>query len=386
MKRAIALGGGGPAAGLHIGVLGCLERHGIKFDVWALSCIGAWVGVVYNQCNGNDKAEQTYAFFNNGVFRDDDSYERFPINKAFGPDWQGNAWALTKFLLDQSSYFDKLWLPSQIAESIQQTVSFLTDASKWTEGNYNQWMLNNVLAINPIVRFWVSMMFLSNVNGLSRIYYSDCEFLKTIDFDKLFEQADRYIYHNAWNLTQKRLELFSNRREDKYENIGPASLCACSALPFVEKTVQINGNTYCEGALVDTVNFRNLLEDHFDLDEIWINRIVDAAQVLPPENLHDSLGNLCELFAATVGDDDVKLFKYHVKEGIVSNGKVKKWAGTIVEIHTDPYVNFKWNRSNLKCGRDHGTERADEAYNEYLKETGGKPNHTGKVRFVNKRN
>ena len=49
VKRAISLAGGGPAAGLHIGVLKELEKQGKKFDVWALSCIGAWVGIVYNQ-------------------------------------------------------------------------------------------------------------------------------------------------------------------------------------------------------------------------------------------------------------------------------------------------------------------------------------------------
>ena len=50
MKRAICLAGGGPAAGLHIGVLEGRKSCGITFDnqddVWALSCIGAWVGVV----------------------------------------------------------------------------------------------------------------------------------------------------------------------------------------------------------------------------------------------------------------------------------------------------------------------------------------------------
>jgi len=40
-KRAICLAGGGPAAGLHIGVLESLKKNGIDFDVWALSCIGA---------------------------------------------------------------------------------------------------------------------------------------------------------------------------------------------------------------------------------------------------------------------------------------------------------------------------------------------------------
>jgi predicted acylesterase/phospholipase RssA len=54
VKRAITLGGGGPAAGLHIGVLEALAAHNITFDVWALSCIGAWVGIVYNQWDENE--------------------------------------------------------------------------------------------------------------------------------------------------------------------------------------------------------------------------------------------------------------------------------------------------------------------------------------------
>ncbi|MGY3136028.1 putative acylesterase/phospholipase RssA [Bradyrhizobium sp. USDA 4501] len=58
VKRAITLGGGGPAAGLHIGVLEALANAGITFDVWALSCIGAWVGIVYNQFDNVDNKDR----------------------------------------------------------------------------------------------------------------------------------------------------------------------------------------------------------------------------------------------------------------------------------------------------------------------------------------
>ena len=57
------------------------------------------------------------------------------------------------------------------------------------------------------------------------------------------------------------------------------------------------------------------------LDEIWVSRIVDSKQIRKPKNLHDALANLCQLFAATVGEDDVKLFKYHVRQGTKSGGK-----------------------------------------------------------------
>lgn len=383
LKRAIVLGGGGPAAGLHIGVLKRLTET-LKFDVWALSCIGAWVGIVYNQCDKGEEVDQTRSFFHDHVFRDDASYKQFPINAVFGLDWLSNNFAMIDFLLNPANY--NLLLPYRnYVEALQQTISFLTSPQKWTQGDYNQWMLNNVLAVNPLARFWTSMLFLSDVKGLSRIYYPDSTFLKTINFEKLKAPDKPAIFYNAWNLTNQRLELFYNKpiKGRQYEVTSFESLCACSALPFIEAPVKIDEEIYCEGALIDTVNFKNLLEDHFDLDEIWINRIVDASQIHAPKNLDDALSNLCQLFAATVGEDDIKLFYYHLEEGVKIEGEDRKWAGTIVEIHVNPFVNFEWSHSNLKLGEERGVNAADEAFRKYEAETHCKKNSTGKVRFVN---
>ena len=103
IKRAITLAGGGPACGLHIGVLERLRQDGIEFDIWGLSCIGAWVGTVYNQWADGDPVEQTYKFFRDGIFRDDDGYARFPINTVFGPDLKGNTEAVMRFMRDLKS-------------------------------------------------------------------------------------------------------------------------------------------------------------------------------------------------------------------------------------------------------------------------------------------
>ena len=106
-KRAICLGGGGPAAGLHIGALEGLEGCGIKFDsdrsVWALSCIGAWVGIVYNQATDGEEIDRTYQFFQD-LFRSDKSFKGFPVNTIFAPDWGGNAEAMLNFLLKPKNY------------------------------------------------------------------------------------------------------------------------------------------------------------------------------------------------------------------------------------------------------------------------------------------
>src|ERR1700760_1460168 len=123
VKRAITLGGGGPAAGLHIGVLEALQSHpDITFDVWALSCIGAWVGIVHNQWDDEkvkNKAERTYQFFRDGVFRDDESYERFPINTVFGPDWGSIRKALSEFVRDSDNYKDFYWDPYKMMDAFQ---------------------------------------------------------------------------------------------------------------------------------------------------------------------------------------------------------------------------------------------------------------------------
>lgn len=372
-KRAITLGGGGPAAGLHIGALKALDRAGIKFDVWALSCIGAWVGVIYNQSDAGDEVAQTERFFREGVFRDDDTYSRFPVNAVFGPDLFAIAQAVNGFLLNPANY-DKIFLPGKMLEACRETLGIMSDRRKWNEGDLNQWVLDQVLAVHPLSRFWTSLIYLSELNGLARIYYPESSFLTDIKFSKLYEPGKPFIYHNAWNLTRSRMESFANKRpdwfdgkkdvhgnslKDLYGEITDRSLCACSALPYVEQTIKMdNGEVYCEGALVDTVNFKYLLEHNPDLDEVWVSRIVDPKQVKAPRNLYDALGNLCMLFAGALGDDDVKLFKYHAR---IDNG----WKGQIVEIQVSENVNFDWSHKNLDLAIAVGEKAAEEAIRKY---------------------
>jgi predicted acylesterase/phospholipase RssA len=124
VKRAITLGGGGPAAGLHIGVLDALATAGIEFDVWSLSCIGAWVGIVYNQFDdkvkNEDRAKLTHEFFKAHVFRDDESYERFPINSVFGTDWYSNTKFLMKYVSHPKNY-TAVWQPHAMMNAFAET-------------------------------------------------------------------------------------------------------------------------------------------------------------------------------------------------------------------------------------------------------------------------
>ena len=395
-KRALCLAGGGPAAGFHIGALAALEAFGLSFDVWSLSCIGAWVGIYYNQLpeTGESRAARTYDFFRSNAFRDTASYRGFPVNKAFAPNLEayGSAWLAHVF--DPQTYVDVASIGGDLPGAMEGWHRYLTTPEMWfRKGDRNAHVLNDILALHPMSRFLTSMMYLSGINGLSNIYYKDSTFLDGIDLggldvtgqhldEKTATQLQHIaqqhaaggapapehdvpeIKHNAWRLrndaAQPRvdgaLRLFNNKWADywgagrrlDYLPITHPSLCACSALPYVEQTVQIpndHHHEYSEGALVDTVSFRNLVEDHADLDEIWVCRIVDYHQVRLQANLHDSLGNLCEQFAAEVGENDIDLFKTHLRKTV---GRIPRVVE--VPLQNKTRIDYRWDHANLDFG------------------------------------
>ncbi|MBR9970795.1 patatin-like phospholipase family protein [Magnetospirillum sulfuroxidans] len=355
MKRAICLAGGGPAVGLSLGTLKRLhEEADIKFDVWSLACIGAWLGIVWNQADPGTEAEVSESFFR-GIFRPDDVYDRFPIAAAFAPDYQASMGNMVSFMLDPTSYRN-LVVPAAIQEAWMDILRFAGDPSQWSQANFNTLILNQVMAVNPVSRFITSLMYKSKTRGLSRIYYPNSAFLQQIDFKRLYEPGRPAIYHNAYNLTDDRLELFSNN-DHKYAKISAETLCACSALPYIEEPVVIGDKTYCEGATVDTVNFEDLMRNHPDLDEIWVSRILDIKQVRKPENLYDALNNLVMLFAATTSEDDVKLFKYHAAESYPNL--------RIIEIPVAFNIDYDWSYSNLDRSIVEGYDAADQVLEAY---------------------
>jgi hypothetical protein len=410
-KRAIALAGGGPAAALHIGALEYLNEQGIKFDhpddVWALSCIGAWVGIVYNQCDKGREPEQTKKFFREKVYRDDLSYSRFPINAVFGPDIVSLTRAAVEFMADVESY-QNLVLPGKMLDFVRRAFAFSVDPRQWNQGDLSKLALE-FNASHPAMRFLTSFMYLSNLNGLSRMYYKNSTFLNSINVDRINDPGKPFIFHNAFNLATKKIELFSNRqpkkpalkfdgitpmigstgvsvvdvysrackghsesqiagelrlplgivkgvldfatKNEKYKPISAQTLCACSALPYIEETVRFeDGTEYCEGALVDTVNFEDLLEDHDDprVEQIWVSKIVDFEQINAPKNVCDALGNLC------------MLFKYHA----ILDQK-EPWLGEVIELDFGGHTNFDWNYDNFDKGVEAGRQAAKEALHKH---------------------
>ena len=66
------------------------------------------------------------------------------------------------------------------------------------------------------------------------------------------------------------------------------------------------------------------------------------------------------LFAATVGDDDIKLFKYHARLK-----REQPWTGQIVEIDFGAKTNFDWNHKNFDDGYAAGWAAAEATWKKY---------------------
>ncbi len=359
IRRAIALGGGGPAVGLGLGALKRLQEAGLTFDVWSLSCIGAWLGCVYHAAPKGTGIETAETFFR-AVGRPDQIYNNFPIPTPFASDFIGNYFKAMEYLSSPATYQD-LFLPAHIYESMYRLYRMASDPKQWSASNFNMAMLNDVLAVHPMTRFLVSLIYRSGVTGLARMYYpehanSGMHF--DIQWSNLFLPDRPVLYFNAYNLTDQRPELFVNRENHPlYKPMTMQSLMACSALPYILEPIEIDGKVYCEGATVDTVNFRDLIDNHPDLDEIWVIRILAKNQIHAPKTLLDAFNNLVMLFAATTSEDSIALFRLYLQE---RGSRVR-----IVEVPVYGDILYEWSYSNLEQSIQGGYQEADKVVNAY---------------------
>ena len=365
-KRALTLAGGGPAVGIGLGVLEALgEFPEINFDVWSLSCVGAWLGCLYQASPDRTRKLAYVKGLMESFFRDDQVYDKFPCPTVFIPDIPEYIAAYMRFLVDPRSYTN-LVVPSAIQQGYQDILNYYLRPSRWSYGDFAHLMFNAVLAPNPAARFLMSMMYKSNIPGENKLWFGPSyNLLKDLDM-KLLERDDvPVLYHNAFNVDAQKLQLFSNK-DRKYPKITAQTLCACSGLPYICSPVNIDGVTYVEGATVDTVGFWDLLQNHPDLDEVWVCRILDSHQIHPHHNLVEALNNLVMLFASTTSEDDVKLFRFHLRDTNAERAARGEGPIDLIEFPVDYHTNYEWTHSNLRASAKASQATAKRTIENYL--------------------
>ena len=360
--RALTIAGGGPAVGVGLGVLQALESFPrLKFKVWSLSCVGAWLGCLYHASPDADRLGHVTRLMES-FFREDSVYDGFPCPTIFVPDIPEMISAYLRFMVDPRSYAN-LVVPTAIVKAYQDLHDYYLKPSAWNYGDFCRLVFNAMLAPNPAARFLTSMIYKSEIPGLNKLWFGEDDgFLRALDMSLLARPEVPILYHNAYNLDRHRLQLFSNKHEG-YPPITTKSLCACSGLPYVLSPVTIDGETYVEGAMIDTVGFCHLLENHGDLREIWVCRLLDAHQIHRHRNLLEALNNLVMLFASTTAEDDVVLFKHQLQAW---NSARPGSPVELIEFQVESGTNFDWTLSNLRNSARRSRDAAVTRIAEYL--------------------
>lgn len=372
------MAGGGPAVGIGLGVLKALQEFPeIEFDVWSLSCVGAWLGCLYHASpkrTPEDKFEYVKSLMER-FFRPDDVYDKFPCPTIFLPDIPEIISAYLGFMIDPHSY-SKLIVPNEIWKGYEEVLKYYRCPGRRSHGDFCDLMLNSILAPNPAARFVMSMIYKSHIPGMNKLWFGpDYHLLKDIDMNLLEEKDVPTLYHNAYKFGPKdtvgHLQLFSNK-DHNCPKITAQTLCACSGLPYILSPVEIDGSTYVEGATIDTIGFWHLLKNHPDLDEIWVCRILDKRQIRPQHNLVEALNNLVMLFASTTSVDDVKLFKFHLErlnERIAIDAANKRQKPRLIdlfEFKVDFQTDYEWTHSNLHKSALNSYDTAKDIIHQYI--------------------
>lgn len=362
MKRAWVWAGGGPALGTIIGVTDFFAARGLmdSFKVVSASCIGAWVAVVYYSRDAKDhedRVNQTYEWFK-PVFQPNDVHDLFPINRVFAPDLRGQMKARWNYLVDPKTLKAAV-VPAEMMKVGMETIKFMMTPGKWLDESSVNLLALSWMGAHPVTRLMVGLEYRTAQTGGARLHYEDAPLLREVPISRLYKPECPEIRYNAINLSQQgRAELFTNRN-DRHEMVDMRTLCACSALPSIFAPVQIGHDVYCEGATVDAVQFIQLLEDHPDLDEIWVVRIVAVEQVDVPKDQTEALANSFMIFAGSLGAANIELFRSHAAK--------LGWKGRVVEVPV-PLVKWEWSEGNLETSRYLGAVAAEQAWKHY--ETG----------------
>lgn len=359
IKRAIALSGGGPVAGIEIGALKAFEENGINFDIFSCACVGSWVGCLYNCLDEDcDRIKEIDRFFRDEIFIPDDIYESFPIDyKVFRMDYLHDYYIMLEKLFDFNTY-KYLFLPWRISDYGWKLIN--NPPAGLDEYFY---CLSEGIALNPFARFMAQLQYKTRKSGIAGLISSNKFVDKFIDFKQL-NKSDKIVYLNAYDLSEKKLKVFINRINHKFNDIDADALMAGSSVLHYTENRTIDGEKYkyCEGAVIDTVNLDVLLDEHDDLDEIWVVKIADYDQVVPPANLIDSELISVMLPFDTISDDDIKIFACRLKEYNLQKNKNIR----LIDIEMQyGEVNYHWNHHNLDKGIQAGYDGALLAIKNY---------------------
>ena len=255
-RTALVLGGGAPNMALMAGAVAAFVQRGVTFDVVSASGAGSLAGLLWLAPKGQTPADALRSVVTMSI--SDAIYRHLPINyKVFQ---KPGTWAdLWRDALSANPFFKVK--PHDYEHSAPYAL--------WTD-----WMALWAASLSPSGLNWNSWGLCAPTPFIEHI----------IDFDKI-RHIKPYFYLNAYNVTKSLIDDFTK------QEITPDHFRAALAFPFIYGPYKLNDQLYYEGAVVDCLNFKDLVELHTGLETIVVLDVLGSDTLIrAPRNIYQFVG------------------------------------------------------------------------------------------------
>jgi NTE family protein len=313
MHTALVLGGGAPNLTLMSGALSALVEKKIKFDVISTAGAGTFIGLLLAAPKGVSPLQALKNTINIGI--SDWIYQLFPVNYK----------VYQKPGAAAQCYRDVLNSPPW--------AKAMTDPADPTPAQrlFDDWIQLLISTFSP-----------TDLTPMSKGLCAHMPFITDwVDFAKL-KDVDFEFYINAYNITDRRMQNFSKKE------ITVQHYFASSSFPFLYPPTRLDGKLYFEGAAVDCLNYKSLVENHPEVDTIVVFDVLGSDKLFrEPRDLYDAWVLSIITPLVEIARDDTKLFELKYNRGPDGNPlrTLLKVAFEIPEQHL-PRV-LDWSHSNL---------------------------------------
>jgi NTE family protein len=183
-----------------------------------------------------------------------------------------------------------------------------------------------------------------------------------VDFEKI-KNIEPEFYINAYNITDHCMENFSKNE------IAVEHFFAALSFPFIYPPTNINGKYYIEGAVVDCLNYKSLVENHSEVDTIVVFDILGCDKLLRvPRDLYDAWVLSMITPIIEIARDDTKIFesKFNVGPDGKPLRKLLKVEFDIPEEYLSHVLD--WSHNNLNTLFNIGYQSGLKFYENHKKD------------------
>lgn len=281
-RTALVLGGGAPNMALMAGALAAFQHHGVEFDVVSTSGAGALAGLLWLAPKGESPEDALRSVVTMSI--SDAIYQFLPVNyKVFH---KPGTWA-------------ELW-----RNTLAVIPSFAINPRQYEQSSlYAHWadaMALWAATVSPTDLAWSSWGLCAPAPFVEQL----------IDFGKV-KDIKPHFYLNAYNVTNEVIDDFEKG------DITPDHFRAALAFPFIYGPYRLSANNclYYEGAVVDCLNFKDLVERHVNLETIVVFDVLGNDKLIrAPRNIYDSWVLSMIIPLVETAQDDIELFTLKYKK------------------------------------------------------------------------